>query len=339
MTRPGRVAAALILVLLFLVGTVTAPLLHRLALVRRGRLSARLRDDAADAGHALHRRLRRSRSAGSLLNLRAALSSIGDLRPVFTTREGIEVTLPSGRQLRGLATGAAALLAVIVGLYAAGRWETWLTWRHGVPFGSRRSDSRPRRRVLRLLAALPAVRCAAWVRRSSCSRRSRPAALYLVSGSLSSGFPGRMSMTPAARRHLSLLVAVFLLLLAWGAWLHRAEHLLETSGADPRRQLRRRLRPHAGGAAAGRRGRRRRRARRAARVRRPRTGRSRPPIALYAGRVDRRRGLQHAAAALRRHAQRAGARDAVHPAQHRRDATRVRARHASRSAQSPATRG
>ena len=48
-------------------------------------------------------------------------------------------------------------------------------------------------------------------------------------------------------------------------------------------------------------------------------------------RVDRRRGLQQHAAALLRHAQRAGARDAVHPAQHRRDATRVRARHRRRA--------
>src|SRR5262249_17014094 len=55
-------------------------------------------------------------------------------------------------------------------------------------------------------------------------------ALYLVSGSLTSGFPARLSMSGHARRHLSLLAAVFFLLLAWGAWLHRAEHLVESSG-------------------------------------------------------------------------------------------------------------
>jgi uncharacterized membrane protein (UPF0182 family) len=55
-------------------------------------------------------------------------------------------------------------------------------------------------------------------------------ALYLLSGSMSSGFPGRMSMTTGARRHLSLLAAAFLLLMAWGAWLQRAEYLVETSG-------------------------------------------------------------------------------------------------------------
>src|SRR4029079_975465 len=164
-----------------------------------------------------------------VFNLRAALSSIGDLRPVFTTREGLEVTLPSGRQLRGLATGAAALLAVILGLYAAGHWETWLTWRYGVPFGVAgpilNRDccsyvySLPFQQFLRGMGQALVVLAAL-----------ASGALYLVSGRLSSGFPGRMSMTPGARRHLALLVAAFMVLMAWGAWLQRAEHLVETSG-------------------------------------------------------------------------------------------------------------
>jgi uncharacterized membrane protein (UPF0182 family) len=51
--------------------------------------------------------------------------------------------------------------------------------------------------------------------------------MYLVSGS--SGFPGRLSMTTNARRHLALLGAAFLLLLAIGAWLHRFEYLVQQS--------------------------------------------------------------------------------------------------------------
>jgi uncharacterized membrane protein (UPF0182 family) len=164
-----------------------------------------------------------------LLNLRAALSSIGDLRPVFTTREGLEVTLPSGRQLRGLATSAAALLAVIMGLYAAGRWETWLTFRYGVPFGV--ADPILNRDVGFYVYSLPFQQLLRGMGQAFIVLAALSSgALYLVSGSLSSGFPGRMSMTPAARRHLSLLAAAFLLLMAWGAWLHRAEHLVETSG-------------------------------------------------------------------------------------------------------------
>src|SRR5918996_6374180 len=34
------------------------------------------------------------------VNLRIALNSIGDLRPVFTTRDGIEVALPGRQQMR-----------------------------------------------------------------------------------------------------------------------------------------------------------------------------------------------------------------------------------------------
>jgi hypothetical protein len=164
-----------------------------------------------------------------LLNLRVALASIGDLRPVFTTREGIEVTLPSGKQLRGLATSAAALLAVIIGLYAAGRWETWVMWRNGQPFGA--ADPILNRDVGFFVYSLPFQQLLRGLGQALVVLAALTSgALYLLSGSLSSGFPGRMSMTPGARRHLSLLVAAFLLLIAWSAWLQRAEHLVETSG-------------------------------------------------------------------------------------------------------------
>jgi uncharacterized membrane protein (UPF0182 family) len=228
MTRPGRVAAALILVLLFLVG----PSLLRFY------------TDWLWFGEVGYQQVFGTilRTQGTiftatfvlaigwfLLNLRTALSSIGDLRPVFTTREGLEVALPSGRQLRGLATSAAALLAVIVGLYASGRWETWLTWRYGVPFGI--ADPILHRDVGFYVYSLPFQQFLRGMGQAFVLLAALASgALYLVSGSLSSGFPGRMSMTPGARRHLSLLVAVFLLLMAWGAWLHRSEHLLETSG-------------------------------------------------------------------------------------------------------------
>src|SRR5688572_5927473 len=38
------------------------------------------------------------------LNLRMALTSVGDMRPVFTTKEGLEVALPGRQQLRAIAT-------------------------------------------------------------------------------------------------------------------------------------------------------------------------------------------------------------------------------------------
>lgn len=162
-------------------------------------------------------------------NIRAAVTGIGDLRPVLTTREGLEVTLPGGRQLRTIGMGVATLLAVIVGLYAAGQWEIWLLWRNAVPFNAR--DPILDHDVSFYVFSLPFLRLVRGIGQALVILAALASgALYLVSGSLTSGFPARLSMSGHARRHLCVLAAVFLLLLAWGAWIHRAEHLIETSG-------------------------------------------------------------------------------------------------------------
>jgi len=163
------------------------------------------------------------------VNIRVAVAGIGDLRPVFTTREGIEVTLPGGRQLRSLGMGVAALLALIVAFYAAGNWEVWLLWRNAVPFGT--ADPILGRDVGFYVFSLPFFQLVRGLAQALVILAAlASAALYLVSGSLTSGFPARLSMSGNARRHLCLLTAVFLLILAWSAWLHRAEHLVESSG-------------------------------------------------------------------------------------------------------------
>ncbi|MBM3777560.1 MAG: UPF0182 family protein, partial [Acidimicrobiia bacterium] len=56
------------------------------------------------------------------------------------------------------------------------------------------------------------------------------AALYLLSGHLTTGLPARLAVAAAPRRHLSLLAAAFFLLLALGAWLRRAGYLLGSAG-------------------------------------------------------------------------------------------------------------
>ena len=230
------------------------------------------------------------------------------------------------------------LVAAIIGLFVAGQWEDWLTWRNAVPFGV--ADPILGHDVGFYVFSLPFLQIV---------RRLRPGAgrpggaglgrVYLVSGSLTSGFPARLSMTPVGAP-ASVAARRGVLCSCWhGArGCTRAEYLVRAVGADPRRELCRRLRPHAGGAVADG-GRCRRRGAGAcctafgdAELADSRRGRP-----LYR-RVDRRRGLQLRPAALRRHAERAGARDAVHRAQHRRDAAGVRARRASRSASCPAMR-
>ena len=162
-------------------------------------------------------------------NLRHALAAIGDIRPVFVTREGIEVPLPGRQQLRTLAMLVSAVLAILVGLFASGRWEVWQAWQHAVPFNE--VDPILGRDVSFYVFSLPFwqfVRGIAQVLVVVAALVS--GGLYLLTGSLSSGFPARLSMSPAARRHLALLAAVFLVLLASGAWLQRAEYMVTGSG-------------------------------------------------------------------------------------------------------------
>src|SRR5688572_28603172 len=142
-------------------------------------------------------------------NLRVALASIGDTRPVFTTREGIEVPLPGRRQLRALAGGLGVVLAIVIGLFASSQWETWLAWMNAVPFGQ--ADPILGRDAGYYVFSLPFLQ---FVRRLVQGlvflAGVGAGVLYFVAGSLSSRVGAMVWMTPAARRHLSLLVAVFL---------------------------------------------------------------------------------------------------------------------------------
>jgi uncharacterized membrane protein (UPF0182 family) len=160
------------------------------------------------------------------VNVRIAVATMGDRRPSFVTREGLEVQLPGRDQIQRLALSAMTVVAVLIGLYAASQWPLWILFRNGGSFGQ--ADpvlgldvgfyvfSLPFWQVLRGVAQV-LVFLAGLV----------AGGLYLLSGSLASGLGTRLSMTRAVRLHLSALVGIFFLLLAIGAWLQRPEHLLE----------------------------------------------------------------------------------------------------------------
>jgi uncharacterized membrane protein (UPF0182 family) len=168
-------------------------------------------------------------TAWFVANLNVALNAIGNVRPVFTTREGIQVTLPGGRQLRTMARSAALLLAALIALFVSGQWQEWLMWRNGVPFGV--ADPILGHDVAFYVFSLPFLRLLLRLGQTLVVLAGVSAgAIYLVSGHLTSGFPARLSMSTVARRHLVLLAAAFFLLLAWSAWLQRAGHLVEASG-------------------------------------------------------------------------------------------------------------
>ena len=162
-------------------------------------------------------------------NFRVALAAIGDLRPVFTTREGIELPLPGRQQLRTIVSGVAMVLAIFIALYASSRWETWLAWRYGQPFGT--ADPILGRDAAFYVFSLPFLQLVRGLAQGLVLIAALGAGfLYFASGSLSSRFGSVVWMTRSARRHLSFLAAAFLLLLAFGAWLGQAERLVQPSG-------------------------------------------------------------------------------------------------------------
>jgi uncharacterized membrane protein (UPF0182 family) len=162
-------------------------------------------------------------------NFTAALAAVGDARPVFTTREGVEVVLPGRRQLRGIAQGIALIVAIFMGIFASSRWMTWLSWRYGVEFGER--DPILGYDISFYVFTLPFLELVRGLAQSLIVLAALGAGVtYFVSGTLGSTFGRTIRLPPAARRHLSLLAAAFFLTLAFSAWLGRAALLTQASG-------------------------------------------------------------------------------------------------------------
>jgi hypothetical protein len=163
------------------------------------------------------------------VNLRTAIATVGELRHVFTTREGIQVPLPGRGQLRTMATGAAVVVSALIALLASSQWETWLVWRFAMPFNQ--VDPVLGRDAGFYVFSLPFYQFVRGLAQGVVVLAAiASGAIYFLSGSLSSNFGSMPVMSPGARRHLSLLAALFLLLLALGAWLSQAERLVQPSG-------------------------------------------------------------------------------------------------------------
>jgi uncharacterized membrane protein (UPF0182 family) len=163
------------------------------------------------------------------LNLRVAVASLTDARPTYTTREGFHVSLPGRRQFSTIANAVATLIALLAGLYAAGEWNLWMAWRNAVPFGQ--ADPLLGRDVSFYVFTLPFLEFVrSLLQLAIITAAVTCGAVYFLSGSLVSAFPATMTLGPTARRHLSLLAAAFLLVLAFASWLRHAEYLIPAPG-------------------------------------------------------------------------------------------------------------
>jgi uncharacterized membrane protein (UPF0182 family) len=131
--------------------------------------------------------------------------------------------------LRLVANAVSIVAAAMIGLYASSEWDLWQTWRHATTFGS--ADPVLGHDVSFYVFVLPFFRAVVGLAQTFIVIAAVGAgAVYLIAGSSVLIVPSRPMLPPGARRHLSLLVAVFFGLLAVSTWLHRAEYLIQPSG-------------------------------------------------------------------------------------------------------------
>jgi uncharacterized membrane protein (UPF0182 family) len=162
-------------------------------------------------------------------NLRVAISALSESGRVIVTREGLQVPLPGRRQFQTIASGAALIIATLVGFFASSQWETWLAWQNAVPFGQ--AEPVFGRDAGFYVFSLPFLQFVRGLAQGLVVIAALAAgAIYFISGSLAPGFGSSPFRGAGSRRHLALLAAAFLLLLAAAAWLSQAERLVQPSG-------------------------------------------------------------------------------------------------------------
>ncbi len=114
-----------------------------------------------------------------------------------------------------LLVAATLFLAVIFGSVAGGSWETVLRWLNGVEFG--RQDPQFQRDISFYLFNLPAYHLAqGWVLSLLVVTALASGAVYALAFSLQRFV---LNVTPAMRIHLSVLVGLIFLIIAWGTYL------------------------------------------------------------------------------------------------------------------------
>ena len=148
----------------------------------------------------------------------------------FTARKGQPHRRLRHGQLKPLFLIGSLIAAGLLAFYAAAQWDVWLMSRNAVAFGMQRPDSWPRCRLLHLSPAI-APRAAEFRPFDHAARGAGRWELRTSRARTSCWIPGKgIQMSAGARRHLSVLAAFLLLLLAVRAWLGLSQLLVSPSG-------------------------------------------------------------------------------------------------------------
>lgn len=162
------------------------------------------------------------------VHVRIAARTLPTHSTTVSTPEGLTLALPARQDAQAIGATLAAGAAILAALYAASIWQEVLAWRFGEPFGV--TDPVLGFDVGFYVFTLPILEQARSFAIALVGLAAVGAgALYLLGGQLALT-PFGLRLATRARRHLGLLGAVLLVLVAAGAWLERPVSLLEPTG-------------------------------------------------------------------------------------------------------------
>jgi uncharacterized protein len=163
------------------------------------------------------------------LNIHIAQRALRKLQFTVFGPQGPRVIAIDPRKVRPLFHMGAAVVAFFVALFASGRWDTWLMARNAVPFGQ--LDPVLGHDISFYLFQLPLLRALHALAFMTVLLAALAAGIvYWVSQSITLEPKRGLILSVNARRHLSALGAVLLLVLAFRAWLGIPETLTTQSG-------------------------------------------------------------------------------------------------------------
>ncbi|MBK5295981.1 MAG: UPF0182 family protein [Vicinamibacteria bacterium] len=161
--------------------------------------------------------------------MRVALAHLPQRELVMMSPEGPMSFNLDRRRLQAPATAIAAVIALFFGTRAAADWQLWLMALHAQPFGT--TDPILGKDVGFYVFQLPVLEAVQGTLLGLVViAMVASVAVYALAGTVSFDAARGLRVGPPARRHLSVLAAALLLVLAFGAWLDVPRLLVSPSG-------------------------------------------------------------------------------------------------------------
>jgi uncharacterized membrane protein (UPF0182 family) len=162
-------------------------------------------------------------------NVLVALRGYRPRRFMVSGPRGLQPVTLDAAIIRRLALGATAVVALLTAIVAGGEWETWLYFLHASPFG--RTDPILGRDIGFYVFTLPLLELVhGIVLLVAVLMAASALGVYVFGEEVGLTGPRQLFVSRRATRHLALLAALLLLVLAFGAWLQIPQLLTATAG-------------------------------------------------------------------------------------------------------------